>query len=46
MEDFLILHHIPGQTNTAFSVQVVIGDLDLTFALLPNSTDYILFTVR
>lgn len=29
MEEFLILHHIPNQKNTAFSIQVVHGDVDL-----------------
>ena len=43
MEEFIILHQIPSQKNIAFSVQAVILDANLNFALLPNSTDY--FTI-
>ena len=47
MEEFVILQQIPSQKNIGFFVQVAIGDVNFTFALLPNSTHYILqFTVR
>ena len=42
MEEFVILHQIPGQKNIAFSVQVFICDAHFSFALLSNSTDYML----
>ena len=42
MEEFVIFHQIPSQKNVAHSVQVAIGDANLTFALLLNYTDYIL----
>ena len=48
MDEFVTLHQIPNQKSIAFSALVVIGDANLTSALLPNSTDYIvllLFTV-
>ena len=42
MEEFVIFHQIPSQKNVAHSVQVTIGDANLTFALLLNYTDYTL----
>jgi len=48
MEEFVILHQITNQKNIVFSVQVVSGNANLTFALLHNSLliIYLLFTVR
>ena len=41
MEEFVILHQIRNQKNIEFSVQVVSGNANLTFALIPISTDYV-----
>ena len=48
MEEFVILHQILNQKNIVFSVQVVSGNANLTFALNPISLliIYLLFTVR
>jgi len=40
MEEFVILHQYPNKKNIVYSVQVVSGDANLTFALFPN-LDYI-----
>ena len=40
IEEVVILQQIPSQKNIPFSVQVVIGDANPTFALLPNFTDH------
>ena len=48
MEEFVILHQILNHKNIVFSVQVVSGNANLTFALIPISLliIYLLFTVR
>jgi len=40
MEESVILHQFPDKMNIVYSVQVISGDANLTFALFPNS-DYI-----
>jgi len=39
MKESVILHQIPNKKNIVYSVQVVSGDANLTFALFPSS-DY------
>lgn len=48
MEEFAILHQILNQKNIVFSIQVVSGNANLTFARFPISLliMYLLFTVR
>ena len=48
MEEFVILHQSLNQKNIVFSAQVVSGNVNFTFSLIPLSLliIYLLFTVR